>query len=281
MLGVSAPSPVTRSVTEPTPHAMRFSANLTFLFKDVPFVDRFVRARDAGFGGVEFMWPGAEELPALKREVAETGLEVALFNFDAGDIAAGDRGLLSDPERAHLFRENVPVALQLAGEIGCRRLNALVGVRLPELDLEAQLDLARQNIAWAAEQAQAQGASIMIEAVNTYENGPYLLDTTAKAVNFMDSIGAENVELQYDVYHMQRMEGNLADTISRVLPRIGHVQVADPPGRSEPGTGEINYRYILDLLERSGYAGWVGLEYNPATPTTEESLGWIKEFGYV
>jgi hydroxypyruvate isomerase len=259
---------------------MRFSANLSFLFKDAPFVERFVRARDAGFKGVEFMWPGAEEVAPLERAVAQTGLEVALFNFDAGDMAAGERGLLSDPARQARFRENVPVALDLAAKLACPRLNALVGVRLPELELEAQLELARQNVAWAAEQAQAQGASIMIEAINTVENGPYLLDTTARAVNFLESIGARNVELQYDVYHMQRMEGNLADTISRVLPRIGHVQVADPPARSEPGTGEINYGYILDLLERSGYAGWVGLEYNPSTPRTEDSLGWIKELGY-
>jgi hydroxypyruvate isomerase len=259
---------------------VRFSANLSFLFKDAPFAERFARARDAGFEGVEFMWPGAEELPAVERAVAETGLEVVLFNFDAGDIAAGDRGLLSDPDRAHRFRENVPVALELAGKIGCTRLNALVGVRLPELKLEAQLELARQNVAWAAEQAQVQGASIMIEAVNTFENGPYLLDTTAKAVKFLDAVRADNVALQYDVYHMQRMEGNLSDTITRVLPRIGHVQIADPPGRTEPGSGEINYGYILDLLERSGYAGWVGLEYNPSTATTEEGLGWIKELGY-
>jgi hydroxypyruvate isomerase len=260
--------------------AVRLSANLTFLFKDAPFAERFARAREAGFTGVEFMWPGTAELPAVERAVAETGVEVALFNFDAGDIAAGDRGLLSDPDRDHVFRENVPVALELAARIGCTRLNALVGVRRPELDLEAQLELARQNVAWAAEQAQAQGASVMIEAVNTFENGPYLLDTTAKAVNFLDAIPADNVALQYDVYHMQRMEGNLADTISRVLPRIGHVQVADSPARSEPGTGEINYGFILGELERLGYGGWVGLEYNPSTARTEDSLGWMRELGY-
>jgi hydroxypyruvate isomerase len=259
---------------------VRFSANLSFLFKAAPFAERFVRARDAGFKGVEFMWPGVEEVPAIEPAVAETGLEVALFNFDAGDMAAGDRGLLSDPDRAERFRANVPVALELAAKLGCTRLNALVGVRLPELELEAQLELARQNVTWAAEQAQVQGASIMIEAVNTFDNGPYLLDTTAKAVKFLDAVRADNVALQYDVYHMQRMEGNLSDTIERVMPRIGHVQIADPPRRTEPGTGEINYGYILDLLERSGYAGWVGLEYNPSTPTTEESLGWIKELGY-
>ncbi|HEY4828837.1 MAG TPA: TIM barrel protein [Solirubrobacteraceae bacterium] len=259
---------------------MRFSANLSFLFKEVPFAKRFARARDAGFEGVEFMWPGSDEVPGVEQAVAENGLEVALFNFDAGDMAAGDRGLLSDPDRQHAFRENVPVALELADELGCVRLNALVGLRLPEIELEAQLELARQNVAWAAEQAQAQGASIMIEAVNKYENGPYLLDTTAKAVNFLDTVGADNVALQYDVYHMQRMEGNLSDTISRLRSRIGHVQIAGAPARSEPGTGEINYRYILDLLERIGYAGWVGLEYNPSTATTEESLVWMRELGY-
>lgn len=205
---------------------------------------------------------------------------MALFNFDAGDMAAGDCGLLSDPERQRRFRENVPVALELAGRIGCRSLNALVGLRLPHLGLEAQLDVARENVAWAAEQARAQGANIMIEAINSYENGPYLLDTTAKAVDFLDAIGAENVKLQYDVYHMQRMEGNLSETISRLLPRIGHVQIADSPTRHEPGTGEINDAYILDRLEHSGYEGWVGLEYNPSTPTTEDSLGWIAEYGY-
>jgi hydroxypyruvate isomerase len=262
------------------PHTMKFSANLTFLFKDVPFAQRFARAREAGFPGVEFMWPGEAELPAVERAVDDTGLEVALFNFDAGDVAAGDRGLLSDPDRQERFRENVPVALELAARIGCTRLNALVGVRLPQLELETQLQLARENVVWAAERARRQGASIMIEAVNSYENGPYLLDTTAKAVGFMDAVDADNVQLQYDVYHMQRMEGNLADTITRLLPRIGHVQIAEPPGRGEPGTGEINYRYILGLLERSRYAGWVGLEYNPSTSRTEDSLGWMTELGH-
>jgi hydroxypyruvate isomerase len=259
---------------------VRFSANLSFLFKDAPFARRFARARDAGFAGVEFMWPGVEELPEVERAIADTGVEVALFNFDAGNIPAGDRGLLSDPARQQRFRENVPVALELASRIGCRRLNALVGVRIAGLELEAQLELARENVAWAAELARAHGATIMIEAVNSYENGPYLLDTTARAMSFLDAVGADNIELQYDVYHMQRMEGNLADTITRLLPRIGHVQIADPPGRGEPGTGEINYRFVLDLLERSGYRGWVGLEYNPSTSTTEESLGWISELGY-
>jgi len=258
----------------------RFSANLSFLFKDVPFPERFRRAADSGFRGVEFFWPGVEELDAVAREVQETGLEVALFNFDAGDMAAGDRGLAGDPDRAAEFRDNVPVALELAARIGCPRLNALVGVHRPGLELEAQLEVARENVAWAAERARAQGATIMIEPINGYDNGDVLLETSSDAIAFIDSVGADNVQLQYDVYHMQRVEGNLAETISSLLPRIGHVQIADPPSRGEPGTGEVNFGFVLGLLDRSGYGGWVGLEYNPSTSTTEESLGWIKELGY-
>ena len=258
----------------------RFSANLSFLFKDVPFPERFRRAADSGFRGVEFFWPGVEELDAVAREVQETGLEVALFNFDAGDMAAGDRGLAGDPDRAAEFRANVPVALELAARIGCPRLNALVGVHRPGLELEAQLDVARENVAWAAEQARAQGATIMIEPINGYDNGDVLLETSSDAIAFIDSVGADNIQLQYDVYHMQRVEGNLAETISSLLPRIGHVQIADPPSRGEPGTGEVNFGFVLGLLDRSGYGGWVGLEYNPSTSTTEESLGWIRELGY-
>jgi len=258
----------------------RFSANLSFLFKDVPFPERFRRAADFGFRGVEFFWPGVEELDAVAREVQETGLEVALFNFDAGDMAAGDRGLAGDPDRAAEFRDNVPVALELAARIGCPRLNALVGVHRPGLELEAQLEVARENVAWAAERARAQGATIMIEPINGYDNGDVLLETSSDAIAFIDSVGADNVQLQYDVYHMQRVEGNLAETISSLLPRIGHVQIADPPSRGEPGTGEVNFGFVLGLLDRSGYGGWVGLEYNPSTSTTEESLGWIRELGY-
>ena len=271
---------MTAALPRSVPHRVRFSANVSFLFKDVPFAERFRRAADAGFRGVEFMWPGIDEVDVVASAVQETGLEVALFNFDAGDMAAGDRGLAGVPDRRSEFRKNVPVALELAARIDCPRLNALLGVHQPGLEFEAQLEVARENVAWAAERARAQGADIMIEAVNSYENGPYLLDTTAKAIAFLDAVGADNVKLQYDVYHMQRMEGNLAETITEVLPRIGHVQIADPPSRSEPGTGEVNFNFVLGHLERSGYGGWVGCEYNPSTATTEESFGWMRELGY-
>jgi hydroxypyruvate isomerase len=253
---------------------MRFCANVSILFKDAPFLERFARAARAGFGGVEFWWPG-EPLDEVESAIADAGLEVALFNFDAGDMPAGDRGLLSDPDRAHRFRANVPVALELAERLGCRRLNALVGLERSPGERAAQLRLAAENVAWAADQAAQIGAEVLIEAVNTFENGPYLLSTTRDAARFIETVDRPNVRLQYDAYHMQRMEGNLVATLTEFAPLIAHIQVADSPGRGEPGTGEINYPYVLDAIERLAYDGWIGLEYNPTTATTEDSLGWL------
>jgi hydroxypyruvate isomerase len=256
---------------------VKFCANVSMLFKEAPFLDRFARAAAAGFAAVEFWWPAGEALADVEEAIRGAGLQVALFNFDAGEMAAGDRGLLSDPDRAQQFRENVPVALELARRIGCRRLNALVGLERSPGERAAQLDRAAENVRFAADQAAPLGVDITIEAINTFENGPYLVPTTRAAAAFIDRVERPNVRLQYDAYHMQRMEGNLVATIEQFLPRIAHVQVADSPGRGEPGTGEINYRFVLDAIEALGYGGWVGLEYNPTTATTEESLGWMPE----
>jgi hydroxypyruvate isomerase len=256
---------------------MRFAVNVSILFKEVPFLERFARARAAGFGAVEFWWPAGEDLGDVRAAVRDAGLAVALINFDAGDMPAGDRGLLSDPDRAQLFRDNVPVALELAQDLGCRRLNALVGLELAPERREEQLALARENVGWAADRAAEVGAEVLIEAVNTFENGPYLLHTTRQAAAFVRAVGRPNVTLQYDAYHMQRMEGNLVATLREHIGEIAHVQVADSPGRGEPGTGEINYPFVLAALEELGYDGYVGLEYNPTTAATEDSLGWLPE----
>jgi hydroxypyruvate isomerase len=254
---------------------MRFSANVSILFKEAPLLERFARAAEAGFEAVEFWWPSGEDLGEVEEAVKDAGLEVALFNFDAGDMASGDRGLVSDPSREERFRENVPVALELARSLGCRRLNALAGHEIPGLRREEQLELARRNVALAADEARKTGVEVLVEAVNTFENGPYLLRTTAQAVDFVRSVGLENVKVQHDLYHMQRMEGNLVATLEQHVSMIGHVQIADSPGRGEPGTGEIHYPYVLSRLEALGYDGYVGLEYNPTTGTTEESLEWL------
>jgi hydroxypyruvate isomerase len=256
---------------------MRFCVNVSILFKEVPFLERFGRARGAGFSAVEFWWPRGEDLGAVEAAIGEAGLEVVLFNFDAGDMPAGDRGLLSDPDRQNQFRENVPEALELARRLGCSKLNALVGHELPGMSREEQLGLARENVAWAAGRAAEYGMEVLVEAVNTFENGPYLLYTTRDAATFLSSVGVANVKIQYDFYHMQRMEGNLAVNVRENIGMIGHVQVADSPARGEPGTGEIRYPYLFGILEELGYDGYVGLEYNPTTERTEDSFAWIPE----
>lgn len=255
---------------------MRFSANVSILFKEAPFLERFGRAAEVGFSAVEFWWPSQEDLGEVEAAIRASNLDVALFNFDAGDMPAGERGLVSDPAREAQFRENVPVALDLARRLGCRRMNVLVGHEKEGMSREDQLDLARRNVASAADEAQSAGVMVMVEAVNTFENGPYLLHTTEQAVEFVKSVGRENVKIQHDLYHMQRMEGNLVANLRTHIGWIGHVQIADSPGRGEPGTGEIHYPFVLAELEKLGYDGHVGLEYNPGGDT-EESLQWLPE----
>jgi hydroxypyruvate isomerase len=255
--------------------AVRFSANVSILFKEAPLLERFGWAAEAGFGAVEFWWPTGEDIGEVEGAIKDAGLRVALFNFDAGEMASGDRGLAGDPSREEQFRENVPTALELARILGCERLNALAGQELPGMSREEQLALARRNVAFAADEAQRFGIEVLVEAVNTFENGPYLLSTTEQVTGFVRSVGRENVKVQHDLYHMQRMEGNLVATLERYAGMIGHVQIADSPGRGEPGTGEIRYPYVLSRLEEFGYEGYVGLEYNPTTGTTEESLAWL------
>jgi hydroxypyruvate isomerase len=256
---------------------MRFCVNVSILFKEAPFLERFRRAADAGFSAVEFWWPSGDDLGEVEAAIKDADLSVALFNFYAGDMPAGDRGLLSDPERQEGFRENVPVALELAQRLGCAKLNALVGQEIPGMSREEQLDLARENVAWAAGLAAEYGVEVLVEPVNTFENGPYLLYRTDEGAKFVSSVGKANVKIQHDVYHMQRMEGNLEVNLRRHIGEIGHVQVADSPGRGEPGTGEIHYPYIFGVIEELGYDGFVGLEYNPTTERTEDSFAWIPE----
>jgi 2-hydroxy-3-oxopropionate reductase len=254
---------------------MRFCVNVSILFTEVPLLERFARARDAGFDAVELWWPRGEDLDELRAAIADAGVDVVLLNFDAGDMPAGDRGLISDPAMQQAFCDNVPVALELADAVGCRMLNALAGHELPGVEREEQLELARRNVRFAADAARAQGAQVLIEAVNTYENGRYLLPSTQAASDFVRSVGREGVRLQYDAYHMQRMEGDLTATIERHIGEIAHVQIADSPGRGQPGTGEINFDYVLRRLAELGYDGHVGLEYKAPGGDTEESLEWL------
>jgi hydroxypyruvate isomerase len=258
---------------------LRFSPNLSLLWADLPLPERFARAAAAGFSAVELWWPGQADAELLPELTARWGLQLALLNFDGGDMSAGDRGLAADPARVRQLRENVPAALRIAQACGGEQLNLLVGKRQERYPLEEQLRLARDTVAWAADQAAATGCSVMIEAINSMENGPCLLTTTAAAAAFIRQVGRPNVRLQYDAYHMQRMEGDLTTTLDTYWSLISHIQIADVPGRGEPGTGEINYRFLLGHLDQKGYDGYVGLEYRPSGGSPEDSFGWLEEYG--
>ncbi len=253
---------------------MKFSANLSTLYRDAHFLDRFRLAAEAGFSAVEFWWP-TENLKDVEAAVKQSRLHVAVFNFAGGEMAAGERGLLSNPATFDEFRENVPVALELATRLECQKLNLLVGLALEGVPRQEQLELARKGLRWAARQAAAADVEVLVEALNTRDLPGYLLDNSRDAVAFIQSVGEPNVRLLYDVYHMQRMEGNLTANLREHKEYIGHIQIADSPDRGEPGTGEINFPYVLQVIEELGYDGYVGLEYLPRSTDTESSLRWL------
>lgn len=248
--------------------------NVSVLLKEYAFLERFDQAKRLGFTAVEFYWNRDESPKDVADRIRDAGLQVAAFNFDAGDMAAGDRGLLSDPDRQKEVRENVPVAIELAHRVGCKKLTALAGNLKPEMDRERQLDIIRENLSWVCDRAGQADITVIVEAINGWDNKQYPFTNTHDTLEFLDSVGASNLKYLYDMYHMQRMEGNLAETLEKNIDRIGHIQIADSPSRHQPGTGEINYRFVFKVLESSGYNGYVGLEYNPEG-STEESLAWL------
>ena len=252
----------------------KFAANLSFLFADAPFPERFRRAAAAGFTGVEYLFP--YDWPA--RDVAgwlrDAGVEQVLFNLPPGDWAAGDRGLACLPQRQGEFAESVEQALDYALLLDCRRLHCMAGLR-PAGVCEAELEATYiANLRHAADRLATVGATVMIEPINSRIDMPgYWLDSIDKGFRLLEAVDRSNVKLQYDIYHGQIIAGDLARTLEGNIDRIGHIQIADNPGRHEPGTGEINYPFLVDLLDRVGYGGWVGCEYKPLT-TTEAGLGW-------
>ncbi len=248
--------------------------NVSVLLKEYPFLDRFDQAKRLGFTSVEFYWNRDETPGDIAGRIRDAEVEVAAFNFDAGDMAAGDRGLLSDPGRQAEMRANVPVALELAYKVGCSKLTALAGNLKPNIERNGQMDTIRENLRWVCEQAADAGITVLVEAINGWDNKLYPFTNTHDTLAFLDSVGAPNLKYLYDIYHMQRMEGNLSEIIRENIASIGHIQIADSPARRQPGTGEINYLHVFEAIENSGYDGYVGLEYNPAA-STEESLDWL------
>lgn len=257
----------------------RFAANLTMLFNEMPFLERFEAAARGGFRAVEYMFPYAEDIDGIAGALADLRLTQVLFNLPAGDWAAGDRGIAVDLARRDEFRAGVMQAVDLARRFRCTRLNCLVGKRNEAVGEQEQWRCLVDNLRFAAGQLAGSGITLLVEPVNSYDIPGFFLTHTAQAVRLLDEIDAPNARLQYDAYHMQRMEGNLTQTVRRLADRIGHVQLADAPDRHEPGTGEINYAYVLRQLDAIGYDGYVGLEYKPSA-RAEDSFGWIEAMGY-
>ena len=251
----------------------RFAANLTMLFTEVPFLDRFERAAKAGFKAVEFLFPYPHPAAEIKARLEANGLELVLHNLPAGDWDAGERGIACLPDRIDEFRSGVARAIEYATVLGVPQLNCLVGKVSPNFSKEVIRRALVSNLRFAAAELKKSGLRLLIEPINVFDIPGFYLQHTQQAIALLDEVGADNAFVQYDIYHAQRMEGELAATLERCLPRIGHVQLADNPGRHEPGTGEINYAFLFAHLDRIGYGGWVGCEYKPAT-STEAGLAW-------
>ena len=251
----------------------RFAANLSMLFTEHPFLDRFERAAQAGFKAVEFLFPYAYPAEDIRQRLDANGLTLVLHNLPAGDWDAGERGIACHPDRVSEFREGVAQAIVYAKALGVGQLNCLAGKAPPDVADEVLRQTFVKNLRFAAAALKKSSLRLLIEPINTFDIPGFYLNRTAQAVSILDEVGADNAFVQYDIYHAQRMEGELAATVQKYLPRIAHVQLADNPGRNEPGSGEINYPFLLAHLDRIGYDGWIGCEYKPAT-TTEAGLGW-------
>lgn len=254
-----------------------FAANLTMLYNEVDFLDRFAAAARDGFAGVEFLFPYAYPKDELAARLKEHNLVQALHNLPAGDWAGGERGIACHPDRVEEFRAGVAKGIEYATALGCKQLNCLAG-KAPEGMPEAELRRTFvENLRYAAPELAKAGIKLLAEPVNNRDIPGFYLNRSAQAISIMDEVGADNLYLQYDFYHTQIMEGDLTTTFRRLKNRIAHVQIADNPGRNEPGTGEINYPFIFGMLDAEGYAGWIGCEYKPAAATTA-GLGWFAPY---
>lgn len=256
---------------------LRFSANLSMLFTEVDFPDRFARAARAGFKGVEYLFPYSWKKEELAAALTGNGLLQVLFNLPAGDWAGGERGIACLPGREGEFREGVGQAIGYARALDCPQVNCLVGMPPAGAPPEQVRRTLIDNLRFAAAALEAEGRRLLVEPLNARDVPGFYLYGTGSALALIAEVGHPNLYLQYDLYHMQVTEGNLMETMERHLGRIAHIQIADNPGRHEPGTGEINYPNIFHFLEGKGYAGWIGCEYKPLG-NTEEGLAWMKPY---
>jgi hydroxypyruvate isomerase len=252
----------------------KFAANLTMLYNEHAFLDRFEAASRAGFRGVEFLFPYAYRAEEIAERLRRHGLELVLHNLPPGDWDAGERGIACHVDRVAEFQDGVGKAISYAKALGVRQLNCLAGRRRDADTAERARETMIANLRFAADKLKAEGIRLLIEPINYFDIPGFFVNHTAQALDLIRATGSDNVFVQYDIYHMQRMEGELAATIKQHLASIKHLQLADNPGRNEPGTGEINYKFLFRWLDEIGYDGWIGCEYKPKT-TTDAGLGWI------
>jgi hydroxypyruvate isomerase len=256
----------------------KLAANLTMLFTELPFLERFEAAATAGFRGVEFLFPYAFEANEIAARLKQHQLELVLHNLPAGNWEAGERGIACHPDRVEEFRRGVDQAILYAGALGVGQVNCLVGIAQPDVPRELAQRTLVANLTYAAARLKAAGIRLLIEPINTFDIPGFFLSRTGQAAELIGEVGSDNLFIQYDIYHMQRMEGEIAATIKNKLDLIGHVQLADNPGRNEPGTGELNYRFLFAHLDAIGYTGWIGCEYKPKAATAD-GLGWRAAHG--
>ncbi len=255
----------------------RFAANLSFMFQEYEFIDRLQASAKAGFKAVEYVSPYEYPKEQIAEELEKYGLAQALFNMPAGDWAGGERGIACLPDRIGEFQDGVGKVVEYAPALGCDRVNCLAGLAPDGTDADKMYETMVSNVKFAADKLGEVGVKVLIESINTVDMPGFFLYTTAQVLSVIEAAGSANVGYQYDIYHMQIMEGDLARTIKTNFDVIGHIQIADNPDRHEPGTGEINYSFLFKFLDDIGYDGWIGCEYAPAGKT-EDGLGWMKPY---
>ena len=255
----------------------RFAANLTMMFNEVDFLQRFDIAAKAGFKGVEYLFPYDYEVDHIVEKLQSNKLTQVLHNLPAGNWDEGDRGIACIPDRVGEFRDGVGNAIEYASALGCHQVNCLVGIPPANAKPDKILDTLISNLKFGASALSKKNITLLIEPINTIDMPGFYLTNTTQSKSIIHSVGSDNLKLQYDIYHMQIMEGDITRTMSENLDIICHIQIADNPGRNEPGTGEINYSHIFNSIDRMGYDGWIGCEYKPLS-TTLEGLGWLENY---
>ena len=255
----------------------RFAANLTMMFTELPFLSRFGAAAEAGFDAVEFLFPYDFDKGELASLLAANGLTLVLHNLPAGDWARGDRGIACHPDRVTDFRAGVETAIDYASALHCPQVNCLAGILPDGVTADEARATLIENLRYAAGKLEAAGIGLLVEPVNTRDIPGFFVNRTRPALDIIVATGSNTIKLQYDIYHAQVMEGDLARTIETAFDRIGHIQLADNPGRHEPGTGEINFPFLFRRLDELGYRGWIGCEYKPAS-TTAAGLSWLAPY---